>query len=351
MIPIRVNADYESELFSGKKPPAIINQSLEFLAFFLTDRTLYSSKNYSPEYLDYVESKTGHRPEIVSSGEFENWWGSLKNIELERTLNSKMTSFNLNKTLELDPDSLIVNKPDDFLRLLMDKPYLIKDPFGMSGIGLKIISKEEEFAFFKKFPLIAEPLRKRVYDFSHYCFSDGEIIAYENVVDDFFQYKGTVFQNHFKPNLHQLSFYEQIDERKWKLFQNNLKKIIDHYLSFQNDQGFSVDSFIYEKNQSYFIRELSEVNYRKTMGSICYGLAKKYAQDFPWCAFLLCKANQLKFSEIKSRISSFHQVMILSPDDVRFLMFFVFAEDKFQGKEILENLSSLLPECQFAINI
>ena len=85
----KVNADYESVLFGNRPGPAIINQSLEFLVFFLEDEPLFTDKKYDPAYLKYLEKVTGKIPSILSQGSYENWWGALRDLNLERKLNSK----------------------------------------------------------------------------------------------------------------------------------------------------------------------------------------------------------------------------------------------------------------------
>jgi len=88
---LRVNADYEVELFHNKIASPAINQSIEFMLFFLKDNPLYSQKIYSTDYLNYVEKITGHVPQIVNKGSYDNFWGALKNKDLEKWWNSKIT--------------------------------------------------------------------------------------------------------------------------------------------------------------------------------------------------------------------------------------------------------------------
>ena len=110
---IKVNADYESVLFHNKPLP-VINESLEFLALYLSDKPLLSQKKYADHFLDHVESFTGIRPSIVKDQSFENWWGDLRNIELEKKLNSKEMS------AEFYSDNLVVRSK--FSNIDADKP-------------------------------------------------------------------------------------------------------------------------------------------------------------------------------------------------------------------------------------
>ena len=60
MKPFKVNADYEVELFHNKLAPPAINESIEFILFFLSSHPLYTQKEYSSEYLNYIEKRTNH---------------------------------------------------------------------------------------------------------------------------------------------------------------------------------------------------------------------------------------------------------------------------------------------------
>jgi hypothetical protein len=45
MLPIKINADYEFQLFNGKQGKQAINYSLEFLAFYIEEGPFFSTKN------------------------------------------------------------------------------------------------------------------------------------------------------------------------------------------------------------------------------------------------------------------------------------------------------------------
>jgi hypothetical protein len=130
---IKVNADYEAVLFGKKESLPLINQALEFLALFVDTRPLFSLKNYSEEYLQHVESFIGRKPVIKKSADFENWWGELKDIELEKKLNSKEMSTKLNIEHGWSKDTHFMTQAEDLSVLRDDLKYLAKNPFGMSG--------------------------------------------------------------------------------------------------------------------------------------------------------------------------------------------------------------------------
>ncbi len=348
---IKVNADYESVLFKNKPLPKI-NEALEFLAFFLDDRPVLTSKKYSLDYLSYVESITGKRPVTVHESSFENWWGPLKNIELEKRLNSKEMSAALN------PDSFIISSIGE-LPDLAGKTFLAKNPFGMSGQNFSMVQEgrlENLEVMLKNGKVVLEPFFNRLYDFSHYIYPNGVRICYENIVDKKFQYRGTIFKNYTNPHLNALSFYDKISDEEWNSFNISLDKIVDSYSSKEIQTGFSVDSFVYRDNNQQKVRALSEVNYRKTMGQMAFDLSVKFGGVRRFSAFILTKSCGINFSSLKEKISSIawrhdlsRGVIILSPGDVRYDMFFLSALNLHEGKILLEEMKVLLPDCEFAI--
>jgi hypothetical protein len=343
---IRVNADYEVSLFHQKQAPQIINQSLEFLAFFLDDRPVLTQKQYSESFLSHVERVTGSRPQLVSSAtEVQNWWGPLQNLPLERELNSKVF------TAMMSEDSYIIKELSE-LNLPLGK-YLAKNPFGMSGQGLIPFLKGEETKISplleKTGVVIIEPLFERIFDFSHYVLPNGEIIAYENLVDSSFQYKGTCFRERDFPDRQHFSFFEKIKKSEWDLFEEKLYFIIQTLKGRGVEGGYSIDSFVYKDSGELKIRPLCEINYRKTMGLIAWNLSQRYGSK--WNLFLLGKGlyDKDSFQYIHEKISQLDQCLYLSPGGTRFEMFLIKAENEILGKSVARKLKELLPDCQFPI--
>lgn len=341
MKPIRVNADYEISLFEGKEAPQIINHSLEFLALFLEERPLASTRKYSDEYLSYIEKVTGRKPSVVSTNDAENWWGSLKEKALESKLNSKVFSAALSEECQ------VIDSPDQ-MNLEDGKKYLGKNPFGMSGQNIIVFDKnhlsEIELALKKTGKIIVEPFYDRYKDFSHYVFPDGKSICYENIVDNRFQYKGTIFRDLTSPSLESLKFYNEVDAEEWKKFQASFIRISQAMISEGATSGYSIDSFCYKENNKIHVRALCEINYRKTMGLMAWMLAQKFASDKKWAMLILGKS--LKSGK---RITEISECLHLSPGDTRFEMFFLFADSEEEGLLTFNRLKTLLPDCQFTI--
>lgn len=352
---LKVNADYESVLFSNKPGPAIVNQSLEFLVLFLEDRPLYSEKKYDPAFLAYVEEITGKRPAVVTHGAYENWWGSLSDIQLEKKLNSK------EYTLQFNNDSFLFNEYQ--MPLDPSVTYLAKNPFGMSGQNfLKFQGSELEKiqSFSNKYgKALIEPFFNRKHDFSYYILNGESEICYQNLVDENFQYKGTLLSNRNSLTPHGLSFFHELPLMEWEEFHSLKKQIKDEIKKSGVEGGYSIDSFTYVKNGQLKIRTISEINYRKTMGLVTWELAKVFSGSNAWSAMILVRArDKLSFSERQKRLSPLNWnaytrqgVILLSPGDTRFEIFFISAYSEIEGKEMLRRLPDLLPDCEFPVKI
>lgn len=344
MKPLRVNADYEVELFHNRPAPDVINQTIEFFLFFLSDRVLYSKKTYSEDYLKRVEKITHHKPVITHRGPFENYWGTLKNLEIEKWWNSKITSTELIIKEKWCGKSRILKSIEDLSGLSWDETYLLKDPYAMSGqkfillrdidpidLKLSIIEKALHSG-----PQILEPYFNRRYDFSQYVFPDGAIVAYENLVDAKFQYKGSVFSNHHSASLTDLSFYSEISAEEWNKFKAQTERIIQYYTQKPNEVGFSIDSFVYEENGELKIRVMSEINYRRTMGRVAFELSKKFAAQNLWTALVLVKVGAYQ---------NHADILVLSPGDSRFDILFLKASSVQQGEELLRLTEHSVKRC------
>lgn len=346
MSSIKVNGDYESVLFFNKPLP-VVNEALEFLAMYLVQKPIISNKNYSKEFLDHVESFTGFRPVIQKEGNSENWWGLLKDIQLEKKLNSKEMS------AEFNNDSFILTSINDLPKL--NRTYLAKNPFGMSGQNFSLVEDgrlENLEVMLKKGPVVLEPLFDRRFDFSHYVFPNGVSICYENIVDKKFQYRGTIFKDYTRPTIENLSFYKSVN---WDHFKSDYQKILSLYKT-DLPCGYSIDSFVYEDN-GLKVRSLSEVNYRRTMGQTAFELSIKFGGIRKWAAFVLTKSRN-NFLDTKKKIlpleweaDTSRGAILLSPGDTRYDMFFLSAIDENEGKILLNEMRELLPDCEFAIEV
>jgi hypothetical protein len=326
MNPIRVNADYESVLFLNQPAPPIVNESLEFLAFYLDERPVLTSKKYSYEYLSHVEKLIGRKVHLVSKGDSVNWWGELKNLPLEQLLNSKITSTQFLIEQGWIKDLFVIESIEKLKIMNRDQIWLLKNPYLMSGQKFYTLFPYEELKEKNiSFPIITEPLLERCFDFSHYFFSEGRSICYENLVDPRFQYKGSKFSESY--SLESLSFYHQIKPNLWEQFQDRLSKIVAYYRNL-GAQNFSVDSFVYKLEGEFFIYPMCEVNVRRTMGSCAFEIFNTFKDTFKYGAIILKKSIDESFESLKDIESHDNGVIILSPGDTRFNVYLVLAQNQ-----------------------
>ncbi len=348
---VRVNADYEIALFSGKTGPRIINESIEFLALFLDERPLYSQKSYAPEYLRHVEELTGRTPEVTLDGVVENWWGPLTDLPKEQRLNSKEV------IIPFSPDTTLVSVAEDFHPQPVTR-YLLKSPYGMSGQNFHIWSPGTPLEALSQIlarsgRLIAEPLLERHRDFSHYVLSPDEVICYQNLVDARFQYKGTLFSDLRNPTVASLSFFSEHESECWAQFLREFALIRDFVSEEGVGGGYSVDSFSFVSQGKSLIRTITEINYRKTMGLMAWLLSKRFAGDDTWSLFFLVRPPKVLdvFSFIQRRVEKVPGLFYLSPGDTRFEVFFLTAPSAVIGWARLAELRSLLPGCEFPVEV
>jgi hypothetical protein len=366
--PLRMNADYEGQLFYGRPGPQILNQSLESLIFFLENRPVVTAKKYHPEFLDYIESLTHHRPQILPSADFvQNWWGDYQKVDLERKLNSKITSAELIQEKKWCERTFVIREDNDINLVPFDRTYLVKNPYGMSGQRFLTIDSSlphgdliyQVKQWIKSGPLIVEPLLDRKSDFSCYVFSELSQIYYENMVDSHYQYKGTIFSNYLSPDLEHLSFYNDLALSSWHQYQKQVHEIIKYYKSLKDISGFSIDSFIYVEDELK-IRTLSEVNYRRTMGRVTYELAKRFNQDRPWAQLIIGKSSQSEggFVSFKNRLSDLlwsigkdSGFIILTSGDSRFEILYLLATGHLEAEKYTKELALRFPTYNFAVKI
>jgi hypothetical protein len=150
------------------------------------------------------------------------------------------------------------------------------------------------------------------------------------------------------------SFYQKVSPETWKKFSSNLEKIIHHYQEMSQGLhlfGFSLDSFIYRENDESKIRTLSEVNFRRTMGRVAYELAARFGGERAFASLVLEKSFKDRggFSRLHERLgpilltpSKEDGIIILSPGDTRFEIFFVSAENEEAGMNLQKELRRLL---------
>lgn len=322
-----VNSDYEQRLFSSGQfsfESTLINQEFEYLYFFCGEGDeLYTLKKYDNHYLDFVEDFTKQIPKLTSvKQDVSPWWGDSSQLQVKKFLQSKLN------TTEFGIKNHLVHPLTKICSDVEDIGYeLCKFPFSMSGRGhyRYPLNETKIKKLFNSSSCINEPNLKRCLDLSTF-FNDGEIITtYQNEVDDFFQYKGTL--------IGKLSLKESLTSEYFKKLKLILKFIKDNDYTGVG----SIDSFTYQENNKEHLYMLSEINTRKTMGHMAHLLFEKYSQDYKIGKMGIVKRkNQINHHEILKEFES--KAFVLSPNDNRFHLYFIIGDNKIE----IEDLEKLL---------
>lgn len=301
------NADYESFIFSGKGDYKIssnkINQEFEYFIHFLENEPLFSTKQYDPEYIKSIQSISGK--EFLVEGDpsrAKPWWCAIGDKERDRLLHSKITSTRFALEVGLEKEARLVSA----LNFSPKQNLLYKMEGELSGRGhLQWTLNESKI---KKLleeghTLIEEPSRKRTRDFSALVLDANKWIFYQNLVDEKFQYKGTLL---IEP--------EMTSEQRVE-YQLAIKALTKHYLSLGADYPFSIDSYFYLEGDDEKICPVSEVNVRKTMGYVAWRLKE----------FFQAKYAGLLLLGQEARTQSSKQAFFMSPTQNRFQSAFITA--------------------------
>lgn len=316
------NADYESFLFSGEKNyffnSSKINREFEYFIHFLEEGPIFTTKNYSKDYIKRIQGLSGKEFKTTRDREeAKPWWSPIGELESDRRLHSKVTSAKLGIQKSFVNDVRLIEGKD----FEPKEGVVYKMEGELSGRGHllwprhreKILSLLNQGA-----PLIEEPLRQRTKDFSALFLSEKEKVVYQNLVDENFQYKGTRLT---PPDL---------STDQWKNYEQALDSIRGHYLKLGISFPFSVDSYLYKEGEREALNPLTEVNARKTMGYVALKLKEFFKA--PCAAMFLLKRE--------AKILGSEKVLILSPPENQFQTIFLKAKGLDELRDLEESLFS-----------
>lgn len=269
----RVNIDFEFQLYQDRYDP--FNQQyrkfcreFEFIFFFMEqdNRLLSSDRMYDEAYLKEVENLTGDFEICPFDLEANAWWGNLDNIPLEKKLNSKLTSFQIAKELELLPESSFMIKDDDSFSEIdstLTGPCLVKNPFEMSGRGQKrsdyqaILDGSKKVVKFPN-PYIIEPLHNISQDVGVRVDLDKDLIFYIEIMNS----PGGQFIGGKK-----------IEKPDW-IDESTIRKVAMKYQSLGATKGIQMDCYRHDAGLRYLV----EANHRKTMGDFIHSLTQRFGK-------------------------------------------------------------------------
>lgn len=318
------NSDYESYLFSHSGDESYlfksskINQEFEYLISFFEEEPIYTLKEYDQEFIRTIERLSG-KP-FLTTKNFQGakpWWSPIHEPATDRMLHSKKTSSHFAISSGMDKESVIVNESS----FQPSEKYLFKQEGELSGRGHLLWPKHKEKIerlIKSGAQLIQEPYRKRVMDFSSLILGEDAVIQYENIVDDKFQYKGTLISGD--------SFLNDLGDRKER-YLSDILRIKSHYRSLGAEFPFSIDGYLYEEDGEQKICSMCEVNTRKTMGYIAYHLAG------------LLKRKHFAMLVRPSALDYFEEgIHCLRPKNSRFQILLIGAEDRQELKSIVDRV-------------
>ena len=312
------NADFEWQLFQAKRRLQSTKKTQEFehlICWVSPMETIFTEKEYSLDYKRWffrhnqVEFKTTKAAISIS-----NWLGNYDQIELKRKLQNKAITLQFAANYNLGPRnfSLIHTESE------VEPGFLYKYPKSLSGMGhYRYEDKEKIFNLINAREVMTkEKLLNRIKDFSS-LWIDGDLkFFYQNIVNDRFQYRGTIID---KAESFLSSHQKDAFEAQIPL----LKSWIDTY------QGvLSLDSFIYKENNQEQIYYLSEVNCRKTMGYIAWKLSQKFFPDKALVKFKFGRTGYTLKDYEKFYTISDQKIMGLSPVENKFQVFLIGADSE-----------------------
>jgi hypothetical protein len=279
----KVNLDYEAYLFE-KNYNENSHKSLSFIkefeyVFFLINNHTCFLKNYSTYDEDYLGSlrKFGFVIPSFSPNEtkFINWWGPQFNKELEKKLNSKLTSAELalKSGWGLFDGAIVANRAEaqEWMSQFSHTKWILKNPYGVSGSGHHVYKGQEFLGLH-----LLEPIHQRLFDIG------TTFEVYDGVLKNKFMVLNLNSNNGaFKGGIAgmNLDIFKNYILEKYNYDLTSLEEITNEiFKSYQTMGAISnlqIDSFVYCENNILKLYPLVEVNYRKTMGLVLQNLAIK----------------------------------------------------------------------------
>ncbi|MCR9202957.1 MAG: hypothetical protein NXH75_00125 [Halobacteriovoraceae bacterium] len=300
-----------------------INSTLEYLFFWYGEKAfLYSEKEYSDEYFQYIEGLTGVRPQTTrDDSELICWWGKLDSKEdflHERAVNSNKSAHEARKELGFQAvPSYLLNSKEELASFIseQEKTFVVKNNFGFSGKGLNF-----QIEKVRSFPVIAEPWVHRIRDFGVYLNES-----------DFF-----IIQNNMTKNgAYRASLIKTFNEAE--ALEAPCRKVFNFYQKKFQVKEIQIDTFQFLENSEIKYQYLCEVNHRRSMGQIAFHLSKKFSNAVSFMAMV--PKGKMKsfpsFQELYDELSLMNYnpvtkrgVVILSSSQEEFQTFFLCEESE-----------------------
>ena len=323
------NGDFEKDLFSNtslKLQSTKRTQEFEYFIHLLEPSyTIYSSKNYSLQYLNFIQQFSGAEFKVTHQVSKIIPWSQNMSHEIDlKNFQDK------SKFLDFLISNKLIEENIEFIKSFseVENGFLYKYPKSFSGEGhllsprdnqkiKKILAQDEV--------LIKEKNHNRTLDFSTLVDKGKVLCRYENYIDDHFQYKGTYLKAGF-----------DLPSKFKQQYQKTLEVILEHTKSYQG--VMSVDSYLYDDGDGEKLFAACELNMRKTMGYVAFKLKQKYFSSMKHFKMLLVnsknKTQDVNYNDLAEN------TFLLSPLENRFYVFALAAQDELKLKEREQKLFS-----------
>jgi hypothetical protein len=277
-----VNFNYETQLFDGKLSTDLsspIWREMEFLYFYMQKNPSILCTTNSYQSIDFeLWSQRGCViPNIDTSLEkAEGWWGSLENLELERVLNSKKTSFQVIKSLDFLPHDCQLLQRDELPRNFEGK--ILKGLHGYSGAANYLPPFNIDKVRGEEF--IVEPYFSVKLNLGHFI-NTNKIQHYLILNRPSGSFMGGIHLSSDTLDSLLKCFgctKEELEEKVHKIF--------EEYKKFGSINYLQVDSFIYEEEDKFKLYIGHDIQHRKTMGSFLMALKDYFStENYLWLNF------------------------------------------------------------------
>ena len=304
----RLNPLFELEL--GVYPekfnpnPTILQKakSMEYLFFTLSKPNdfVVLSEKVDPYFEDYSKKKFNSTGEfssskgIVSQSSNLVEWGKFHSIDQDGYTKDDIEKIKISKLLNSKISQIqIYNDSDRLHSQILDThtvlqnpqyPLLFKPDLSFSGIQHKILFNQEELTTFQKknnINGVIQEYKNRVLDFSFLYEIDETSIQYLCTTEMQINEKNTYLSSKISKKS-SLESILQMNSLEFTVLNEKIIELVWGFLSNISTKykgPLSVDGFVYKEKNSLHVREISEINFRYTMGRILFEISKKYPEN------------------------------------------------------------------------
>ncbi|WP_034727515.1 hypothetical protein [Bacteriovorax sp. BSW11_IV] len=323
----RVNLDFEWVLNGDQTNSKNIISSFEYIYFIINkspERVLLAHRKYSKNYINYLSSFGFNTEHVFEAASPLNWWAPLDNEELVKKLNSKIYALSVSEKIGHCPKTIVFDKLKDIP--VSEDQSLIKNDIGVSGNGNYVIAcntKVDENIVSKKIghgPYLYQPYLNRVMDFGITLDLDNEsYFSNENFMGQFGRFSG----GRLMTNVELLDLLQSFGIAGDKV----LKELIIQFKSMGATGIIQFDNFTYkDAQQNLNLYFMCEINYRKTMGLVLKSLKEHFHRPFGQWHIFPKNLNEKAYNELLNKYKDNKDVVITSPENVRFLSAYFMAD-------------------------